>query len=159
MEDYYRTYINSIPNMEFDPQEFSKFLEYQNSRIQGAIRRKSYEDNQFAKWVADGNVDKAMAVRRIPDVLKNEEAHKVFVKQNLTEAEKVLHAAELMTTDLSEYPYEKLAQELRIKLDNLAATEIKLLATKESHIEKREILELLKSKLDFIIETMMEMED
>lgn len=159
MEDYYRTYINSIPNMEFDPQEFSKFLEYQNSRIRGAIRRKGYEDNQFAKWVADGNVDKAMAVRRIPDVLKNEEAHKVFVKQNLTEAEKVLHAAELMTTDLSEYPYEKLAQELRIKLDNLAATEIKLLATKESHIEKREILELLKSKLDFIIETMMEMED
>ena len=99
-----------------------------------------------------------MAVRRIPDIFKNEEAYKVFLKSNLTEAEKVLHAAELLTTDLSEYPYEKLAQELRIKLDNLAATEIKLLATSESHEEKRAILELLQNKLNFIIDTMHDME-
>lgn len=158
MEDYYRPYINSIPNYDFDPQQFSKFMEYQNARIQGAIRRKGHEENQFAKWVADGNIDKAMAVRRIPDIFKNEEAYKVFLKSNLTEAEKVLHAAELLTTDLSEYPYEKLAQELRIKLDNLAATEIKLLATSESHEEKRAILELLQNKLNFIIDTMHDME-
>lgn len=158
MEEYYRPYINSIPNYDFDPQQFSKFLEYQNSRIQGAIKRKGYADNQFAKWVADGNVDKAMAVRRIPDILKNEEAHKTFIKSNLTEAEKVLHAAELLTTDLSEYPYEKLAQELRIKLDNLTFTEVTLLATSESHADKRDILELLKSKLDFIINEVNERE-
>ena len=158
MEGYYRPYINSVPGYEFDPQQFSKFLEYQNTRIQGAIKRKGYEENQFAKWVADGNVDKAMAVRRLPDVMKNEDAHRAFVKNNLTEAEKVLHASELMTTDLSEYPYEKLAQELRIKLDNLAATEVKNLATKESHADKRDVLELLQNKLNFIIDTMKDME-
>ncbi len=152
MEDYYRPYINSIPNYDFDPQQFSKFLEYQNSRIQGSIKRNGYAENQFAKWVADGNVDKAMSVRRIPDILKNEDAHKVFINNNLTEAEKVLHAAELLTTDLSEYPYEKLAQELRIKLDNITLTEVKKLATSESHVDKRDVLELLQSKLNFILD-------
>ena len=157
MERYYRPYVTQH-GYDYDTQQFSKFREYQNSRIQNAVARKGYPENEFAKWVAEGNVDKAQGVRSIPAIMQNEEALNVFLKHNITAAEKVIHAAELMTSDLSEYPYEKLAKEFRIKLEDLSAIEVEHLANDAAYSEKREELELVKSKLDFIISTMHDME-
>lgn len=157
MERYYRPY--ALQNgYDYETQQFSKFREYQNSRIKNSVLRKGFQENEFAKWVAEGNVDKAQGVRSIPAIMQNEEALKVFLKHNISAAEKVIHAAELMTSDLSEYPYEKLAKEFRIKLEELSATEVDNLANDSTYAEKREELELVKNKLDFIISMMYNME-
>lgn len=158
MERYYRPYVTQH-GYDYETQQFSKFREYQNSRIQNSVIRKGYPENEFAKWVAEGNVDKAQGVRSLPAIMQNEDAHKVFLKENITAAEKVIHAAELMTSDLSEYPYEKLAKEFRIKLEDLSLTEVEHLAKDPTYGEKREELELVKNKLDFVLDRMHGMED
>lgn len=157
MEHYYRPYVNE-KGYDFDTREFSKFAEYLNPRVQGAVIRKGFVENQFAKWVADGNIDKAQAVRSIPAIMKNDDALSVFLKENISSAEKVIHAADLKDADLSEYPYEKLAKELRIKLEGLSGVEIKNLANNENFADKREELDLLQSKLDFIFEMIADVE-
>lgn len=151
MKLYYEPYVKN-QGYDRDPRDFSKFVEYQNSRIQNSILHKGYADNQFAKWVADGNVDKAQLVRIIPAVMNNEEAKSSFLKNNLTSAEKIIHAAELAVADLSDYPYSVLASELTRQLMNMSVTEINSLAQDPAFAEKLDSLEMLKNKLDFILD-------
>lgn len=151
MRRYYEPYSRSL-GYEPNPRDFSKFKEHENARIKSAIQHKGFPENQFAKWVADENIDNAQKVRSLPAIFRNAEATEVFLKENLTEAEKVLHAAELSNADLSEYPYEVLANELYKKMMMLPATECVELANNPNYAIKRDYLERLKSKLDFIID-------
>lgn len=158
MRRYYEPYAKANGYI-FDTRDFSKFLEGQAARVKHALQQKGYEANQFAKWVAEGKIDKAQLVRIIPAVMKNDEAHKAFVQGNLTAAEKVLHAAELSAADLSEYPYEVLANELFKKMTMLSHTEVVNLANDNDFSEKREALERLYGKLQFIIKAIKQQED
>lgn len=157
MKTYYEPYAKS-KGLEPDTRDYSKFREYENARIKSAIQYKGYEANQFAKWVVDENVDKAQSVRLIPAIMKNKEALEAFLRGNLTDAETVLRAAELNNADLSDYPYEVLAGELFKKLMTLPATEVDELANNGEKVMKRDALERLKNKLDFIIEMIIEQE-
>lgn len=158
MRRYYEPYAKANGYI-FDTRDFSKFLEGQAARVKYALQQKGYEANQFAKWVAEGKIDKAQLVRIIPAVMKSDEAHKAFLQGNLTAAEKVLHAAELSVADLSEYPYEVLANELFKKMTALSHTEVVKLANDNDFSEKREALERLLGKLEFIIEAIKQQED
>lgn len=115
METEYRPYVNKH-RFSFNVKEFSKFMEFQNSGIKRSIVQAGFEEKIFAQWVAEGNIDKALKVRILPRVLANQEAKFKFLKSNLTEAEKVLAAAELETADLQKYPYHVLVHELRKKI-------------------------------------------
>lgn len=152
MERFYRAYVQTKPYYDYDTRNFSKFAEYQNSRVKNSIIQAGYSEDQFAVWVAEDNVDKALKVRLIPQVLKNEEAHAVFRKQNLTEAEKVLNAAQLADDDLSKYPYEVLCQALYNKLVDFKVTEVVNLATDPAYENKRYALASLEEQLRFILE-------
>ena len=154
---YYEPYAKS-KGLEPDTRDYSKFREHENARIKSAIQYKGFEYNQFAKWVVDENVDKAQSVRLIPAIMRNKDALEAFLKGNLTDAETVLRAAELSNADLSEYPYEVLANELFKKLMTLPATEVDELANNDEKTMKRNALERLKSKLDFIINMITEQE-
>ena len=157
MKMYYEPYAKS-KGLEPDTRDYSKFREHENARIKSAIQYKGFEYNQFAKWVVDENVDKAQSVRLIPAIMRNKDALEAFLKGNLTDAETVLRAAELSNADLSEYPYEVLANELFKKLMTLPATEVDELANNDEKTMKRNALERLKSKLDFIINMITEQE-
>ncbi len=157
MKMYYEPYAKS-QGLEPDTRDYSKFREHENARIKSAIQHKGYPENQFAKWVVDENIDKAQSVRLIPAIMRNKEALDTFLKENLTEAETVLRAAELSNADLSQYPYEVLSGELFKQLMTLPATEVEELANNPDKALKRESLERLKSKLDFIINMINEQE-
>ena len=157
MKMYYEPYAKSR-GLEPDTRDYSKFREHENARIKSAIQHKGYPENQFAKWVVDENIDKAQSVRLIPAIMRNKEAHDTFLKGNLTEAETVLRAAELSNADLSQYPYEVLSGELFKQLMTLPATEVDELANNPDKAMKRDSLERLKSKLDFIINMIIEQE-
>lgn len=138
--------------LDFDVSEYSKFKEHENSKIKSSISRRNFSENEFAKWVAMRNVNKAQGVRLIPQIMRNEEALSVFLKEDITAAEKVLHAAELASADLSEYPYEVLASALYKRLAEFPISEIQNLANDDNYSEKLWKLQDLKEKLDFVLE-------
>jgi len=159
MEKYYRKYVASKSNYEFDTRNYSKFFEYKkNGVIKHSIASKGFPEEQFAKWVAEDNVDKALKVRLIPAIMHNEEALSVFKKKNLTEAEKVLNAAALANDDLTKYPYEVLCRALRKKLMDFKISEVMSLANDPAYGQKKYELESLKEQLDFVIGEIKEKE-
>ena len=159
MEMHYRPYVAQKSNIDFDTRNFSKFLEYQNGTVKNSIKQKGFEEDQFAKWVAEDNVDKALKVRLIPHIMRNEEALAVFKRKNLTEAEKVLNAAALAKDDLSKYPYETLARALYNKLVDFKIQEIMSLANDPAYSDKKYQLEMTEEQLSFIINEIKEKEN
>ncbi|MBP5423140.1 MAG: ParB N-terminal domain-containing protein [Paludibacteraceae bacterium] len=157
MIQYYKPYAAS-KGLTFDVTQYSKFKEHENSKIKRAIQRRDFEENQFAKWVADGNVNKAQGVRSLPKIMSNDDALNAFLKGCIDDAEKVLHAAELASADLSEYPYEVLATALHKRFMNFSITEIQNLANNEEYNDKLWVLETLKAKLDFILKMVKDQE-
>jgi len=138
MENYYRKNLDD--DSEFDQRDFSKFMELQNRSIKDALVTNKYDVNNFAKWVIDGNIDTAQNVRKLPLVLKNNEAKKVFLKYNISEAVKVLAVEEIDLNSLGEIPYEILASELAKRLKNIKYQEVKNLRTDPRYDEKKVIL-------------------
>lgn len=137
---------------EIDIRDFSKFTEYfKNASLIRSVERK-YPSDQFAKWVVDGNVDKAQLVRKIPVILQDEEATVAFEKKNLSEAEIILNSHQLEKDDLSQYPYEVICRAAWNKLTNLPAEEIQNLANSDddSYDQKRFTLGSLKDWISII---------
>lgn len=160
MEEFYRPYVAKKKDLFFDTRNFSKFLEYQkNNVIKSAVFTKGFDEDQFAKWVADGNVDNAQKVRLLPSIMKNDEALTVFLNKNLSEAEKVLNAAALANDDLSKYPYEVLCKALYNKLMGFDHMEVVNLAQNPAFSDKRYQLESTESLLKFYIDEIKNRED
>lgn len=138
MEKYYRDNLDD--DSEFDQRDFSKFMELQNRSIKDSLLINKFDINDFAKWVINGNIDTAQNVRKLPNVLKNNESKNVFVKENITEAVKILAVEELDSNSLNEIPYEILASELAKRLRNIKYQEVKSLRTDPRYEDKRTIL-------------------
>lgn len=138
MEEHYRG--NLRDDSEFDQKEFSKFVELQNRGIKEALIINKHTLKDFASWVVEGNIDTAQNVRKLPQVLKNKEAKKVFLKENISEAVKVLAVEQFTGNKLKDTPYEVLAMELLKRLKNIKYQEVKGLKYDPRYEDKRNIL-------------------
>ena len=143
METSYRKYINDH-GLEFDPREFSKFGEYQRKTIKDALRIKGFTDDDFSKWVANGNIDTAQNVRRIPEVFSNKEAFETFKNSTIGNAVKVLAVSEAtQKTNLDDYSYDILGAAFLKKVEEMPFAEVKRLKENESYEGKRMMLETI----------------
>ncbi len=88
MEDHYRTLLAS--DDQFDPTRFSAFLEMQAPRVQEALVTSGYTKKDFAGWVKDQILYPSDRVRKLPAILGNPQAQRVFLTHGAREAEKVL---------------------------------------------------------------------
>lgn len=160
MQGAYKEYIEKN-DLEFEAREFSKFMEYQNPRIKNAVANAGYSTEKYAEWVAEGNIDKALSVRKLPDVLKSEKATNVFLKKNLTEAEKVLAVenSEQAPKDLDKVSYEVLCNELIVRFDSMGLREVKSLATEPSCAKKRDAIWALSDMLQEMIDNIHRFEN
>lgn len=161
MQGAYKNYIEKH-DLDFEPREFSKFMEYQkNSNIKNAITKAGYTIENFAEWVAEGNIDKALSVRKLPDVLKSDQAKATFLRKNITEAEKVLavESTAQAPKDLDKIPYEILCNELISRLDSMKFNEVKALATEQSFNHKRNAIWTLSDMLHEMIENIQRFEN
>jgi len=133
-ETMLKSYVQKCSELgcSMDPQEFSKFAEYQNKSVKEAVILNKFTDDDFATWVINRNVDKAQNVRQLPQVLKNPEAKKEFLKTNLTNAIKKLNIEQHGVVDLSAIPYEELGSAFLTKIRNMPISEYKSLIKKES---------------------------
>ncbi len=160
MQGAYKNYIEQH-DYDFETRDFSKFLEYQNTRVKNAVSRAGFSLEDYAAWVAEENIDKALSVRKLPDVLKSEKARSVFLKKNITEAEKVLAVenSDQAPKDLDKVPYEILCNELISRLENMAFHEVKALALEPSYSKKRDSLEALSETLQDLLDNIQRLEN
>lgn len=87
MERYYRPLVTDD---QFDPTRFSAFVEMQSPQVQEALLNSDHTKSDFAMWVKDQILYPLNRVRRLPAILANAEARRVFLTHGAREAEKVL---------------------------------------------------------------------
>ena len=149
MEKYYRPQLSSED--VFDQKDFSKFYEMQS--IKNTLIPK-YTVKDYAKWVIDGNVNSAYDVRKLPSILKNEEATKVFLKSNIKEAYEKLIATKPEYKDLKTVSIEQLSIEIINRINNIPFQEY--LKIKNGESELKSYITELKDNLDLFVEQLNE---
>lgn len=131
MQEFYVKKVQEL-GYDVDIKEFSKFAEYQNKNIQNALLLNGFDTSNFAEWVINGNVDKAQNVRQIPQVLREPNAKKEFLKTNLTNAIKKLNTEVAVNMDLSSLSYDELGNAFLNKLRNITYAESRELKKRET---------------------------
>ena len=147
MEKYYRPQLEA--DDEFDQREFSKFFELQNTSVKEAVLSKFTLEN-YAKWVIDGIVDTAINVRKLPQILKDEEATKILLKSNIKEAYEKTITNKPEYKDLNTVSLEQLCVELTNRIYNMQLKDYKDI--KDGNNELGAALTNLKSTVDWFVE-------
>lgn len=152
MQNHYVKKVETL-GYDVDIREFSKFVELQNKSVKDALLFNKYDEETFAEWVINGNVDKAQNVRQIPKILKNPEAKKEFLRTNLTNAIKKLNTSIPAVVDLSSLSYEEVGVAFLNKLRNITWQESKSLKKRENkkYEEKMDLLIDIHTELDELL--------
>ena len=141
METHYRPVIEGIDG-DFDPSRFSAFVELQKPGIKQAIFKAGYSERDFSRWVDDRKLFPLNSVRRLPQILDNPEARRVFLREGARAAISALDAPDL-DTRLREANISQLARALQEKIGQLTFDEAERIASQpdsEEHLELRDLL-------------------
>ena len=134
MEDHYRPLLTS--DDQFDQTRFSAFLEMQAPRVQEALVTSGYTKTDFAGWVNDQILYPLDRVRRLPAILANPEARRVFFAHGAREAEKVLDSPSTAEA-LEDATLTQLADALLNRIDKMSYPDLRHLRedldTPENH--------------------------
>ena len=134
MEVYYRPLLAS--DDQFDPTRFSAFVEMQAPRVQEALVTSGFTRTDFARWVNDQILYPLDRVRRLPAILANPQARKVFLTDGAREAEKVLDSPSTVEA-LEDATLLQLANALMGRIDKMSYTDLRRLRenldTPENH--------------------------
>ena len=121
MEEHYRPLLES--DDEFDPTRFSAFVEMQAPRVQEALLRSRHGKSDFSQWVKDLRLYPLNLVRRLPAILGNGEARRVFLAHGAREAEKVLNSPSTVEA-LEDATLSQLAIALSDRIDRMSYTDL-----------------------------------
>ena len=159
MEQYYRPYVNG-QGYQFNIRDYSKFQEYQSPVVKRSFKQHGLDEGKFAELVAEGNIDKALGVRSLPDILNVPEAKNALLRDNLSAAEKIVAAHKLANTDLSKYPLESLLDAVFQHLNNLGLNDYKAMARNETETAeaRRFLIKRLNDATGFALNQIAEIE-
>ena len=141
MNDYYRDLVDDTA---FFIDRFSGFVELQNPKVQEAIFDAGLDLKDFGEWIRDGKIYRLADVRKLPKVLRDDEARKIFLTggpRSIEDAVKLVDhkADELRDHKLGDLTLDtasvyQLAEVLARRINDLPYSEVRALKTKE-HIE------------------------
>lgn len=77
MEEHYRPTLED--DADFDATRFSSFAELQKSKVKEAITLAGHDLEDFSRWVRDRKIHPQHTVRKLPMILANDEAKKIFL--------------------------------------------------------------------------------
>ena len=124
MEKYYREIINN--DADFDVTRFSAFVELQKRNIKNSILEAGKDFYDFAHWVNDHLIDPLNTVRKIPFILKDKEATKIFLKKGARAAIKELEKEDQTDgVQIDSANIDTLANKLAEKINMLSWSEVK----------------------------------
>ena len=118
MENHYRPVISDIDE-PFDPSRFSAFVELQKPGIKQALFQAGYSERDFSQWVDARKLYPLSSVRRLPQILDNPEARRVFLSDGARAAINTMDAPDL-DTRLREANISQLAKALQEKIGQLS---------------------------------------
>lgn len=123
MEQYYRPIV---PDDSFDARKYSGFLELQKPGIKESIYKAGYSLKDFAQWIYDERLYPLVKVRILPNILRHEEARKVFLKDGARKAETYLDKPDISKAVL-DAPLLQIARTLSSKINKMQYDELKQL--------------------------------
>jgi hypothetical protein len=138
MEEHYRPICDD--DAQFDIKKFHGFVELQRKAVLDSIILNGYTKHDFSQWIQDEKISVLQDVRRIPDILKSKKATEVFLRENSTEAKKILAIEEITSDKLKDVPYELLARELSKRMLDISVFEIRHLRDDTEYFEKLQSL-------------------
>lgn len=154
MEKYYRPMAEKN-GIDFNPKDFSKFVEFQNSNIQQAINVHGYSASDFAEWVINENIDTAQNVRKIPQILADQVSKKAFLKENISEALKKSNASVTSAKNLSSFSIDELVKELTSRFRKITMKEVNAYKNDPNYDQRKnnmiDLNEELKEFMDYIL--------
>lgn len=134
IETYYRPICED--DMQFDIKKFQGFVELQRKTVLDSILGHGYTKTDFSRWIQDEKISVLQDVRRIPDILNSKKATETFLRENSTEAKKILTVEEITSEKLKDIPYEMLAKELSKRMMNMSVFELHHLRDDSEYSEK-----------------------
>ena len=152
METHYRPVTDSIDG-DFDPSRFSAFVELQKPGVKQAIFKAGFSEGDFSRWVDERKLFPLNSVRRLPQILDNPEARRVFLSEGARAAINTLDAPDL-DTRLREANISQLARALQEKIGLLPFEDAEKIAGQpdsEEHLELRDLLMSVGELLDIEI--------
>ena len=150
MEKYYRPFAEKN-GIDFNPKDFSKFVEFQNSNIQQAINAHGYTASDFAEWVINENIDTAQNVRKLPQILADQVSKKIFLKENASEAIKNINATSVSTKKLASFSIDELVKELTNRFRKITLKEVNAYKN-DPHYDQRKnnVIDLKEELMEFM---------
>ena len=104
MNTYYRD-VNNDDAFRVD--RFSGFVELQRAGIKEAIFNADLDLNDFGRWIRDGQIYRLRDVRKLPQVLADEEAKEAFVNGGVRSIEDAIVIVETKRKENTHTPSDK----------------------------------------------------
>ena len=148
MMTYYKPAAEAEGDM-LSPRNFSKFAELQN--VKKDLIKNGFNESDFSRWVIHSNIDTAQNVRKLPQILSNKQAKKVFLKSNITEAYKLVNIPVKSEKMLSEATISELVEILLEKIHNISFNEVRELRYDPARNSEVNNLDSLKTEVDDLL--------
>lgn len=92
METYYRP---ACELDEFDTENYSGFVEAQNTKVKDSILRAGFSLKDFSEWLRDGKFKHLQYIRQLPRVLPTKATREIFLKKGMKAALDIAEKPEL----------------------------------------------------------------
>ncbi len=125
MEEHYQPLVEA-DGENFDVKRFSGFKELQRRDVKQSIAVAGHDLSDFSKWIHSRLFDRLEHVRQLPQILRNEDAKSIFLKEGSRAALKVFDRAD-SSDSLKDATLEELCNETRSRLSNLPWEKLKSL--------------------------------
>ena len=149
MEGHYREIL--YEDADFDTTRFSSFAELQKSKVKEAITLAGYDLKDFSRWVRDRKIHPQHTVRKLPLILGNEEAKKIFLKNGAEAAARYLDRTN-ETGDMIDGSLPQLCKAVLAKLRSVTWPDIQKHRSDRDTAETQAILDLNDELADFVKE-------
>lgn len=136
MNDHYR---NLVDDTAFKIDRFSGFLELQREKVKQAIFDAGLDLDNFGEWIRDGKIYRLADVRRLPDVLNDDNAKNIFLEDDfdsIGNAIKYLDSKNLTSKNikLEDASILQLADALNRKMGGITLDELKAVKSNENDV-------------------------
>ena len=135
MNYYYR---DKVDDAAFHIDRFSGFVELQRPGIKDAIYEAGLELEDFGKWIQHGNIRRLADVRRLPEILRDESAKKIFleggpssIKDAISDYERRAEKKLPGKLSLERAKWHEIAKELAKRISDLPRSEWRALRDRE----------------------------
>lgn len=165
MNEYYR---NIVDDTAFHIDRFSGFVELQKPGIKEAIFDADMDLEDFGTWIRDGKIYRLEDVRKLPKVLRDDEAKKIFLDGGPRSIESAIMFLDqqakkhldgtLPAETLETASIYKLAEVLGQRINDLPYSEVRALKNKDliDSAEQIDVLEDLSIRLRSLLEDVSE---